>query len=124
VTDPTPEALRLTIIYSRSGIFGRQRGELQSGGYIATLKGFGEAGQGTTIDAALDELTEKLQEWVSDLDADADYAPLARAAERGERTLLRAVQQLLIDGSLRATLGEAAARTEPVLDQVDEPLAE
>jgi len=121
VTEPVPEALKLTITYSRSGYFGWQRGEVQHGGYTASLEGFGEAGQETTVDGALEDLASKLGDWVGDLDADADWAPLARAARSGDRPLLRAVQQLLIDGSLRTTLGEAAARIEPVLDQAEEP---
>lgn len=119
-----PQPLSLTITYSRSGYFGWQRGQPQQGGYTASLQGFGEVGQETTVDAALDDLARKLEDWVDDLDTDADYAPLARSARRGERPLLRVVQQLLLDGSLRATLKEAAARTESVLDQADEPLAE
>ena len=113
--------LRLTIVYSRSGFLGWERGDMRSGGYTACLGGFGEAGQDTTIEAAVDQLAERLRNWVADLDADADYAPLVRAGRLGHRTLLRAVQQLLIDGSLRATLREVARATEPVLDSADEP---
>jgi len=123
MSDPVPGALSMAIKYSRSRIFGWERGQPQPGGYTATLEGFGEAGHGTTIDGAVDDLSEKLEDWVADLDVDADFAPLARAGQLGQRTLLRAAQQLLIDGSLRRTLREAAARTEPVLDAMDEPVS-
>lgn len=68
-------ALRLTITYSRSGYPGWHRGELRHGGYTASVEGFGGAGQETTVDGALDELAEKLEDWADDLDADGDLRP-------------------------------------------------
>jgi len=92
---------------------------MRPGGYTVSLEGFWDAGLETTIDGALNELVAKLREWVEGLEADADYAS-AQASERGETSLLRAIEQLLVDGTLRATLGELAALAEPVLDEADE----
>ena len=112
-------ALIVSLTYSRSGLFGWHRGVMERGGYTATLDGFHDAGKETTVPLALDDLADKLSDWIESLDEVAGSMPHREQSERGESALSDAVRQLLREGQLRAELDRVAG--EATLDPDDDP---
>ena len=111
--------LIVSLTYSRSALFGWRRGVMKRGGYTATLDGFHDAGTETTVTLALDDLAEKLSDWIESLDEVAEPTPHWEPSKRAESALSDAVRQLLREGQLRAELDRVAG--EPTLDPDDDP---
>lgn len=120
MADPAA-SLPLRLTYSRSRHFGWQRGRPQRGGYTATVNGSPAFGEETSVEGALDHLCEELRAWIEVLDELAEAHPWHEPGDRGETEISPMVRRLLLEGSLRESLGAAAARLEPVLDAADEP---
>jgi hypothetical protein len=108
-------ALFVEVLYSRSGLFGEFFPK--RGGYVAGLRGAPEEGCGETPEAAVADLTEKLQALVATEDPEGRLVVPERSHE--DHPVLGEVARAVRCGTLHDDL--RAAASEPVLDPVDEP---
>jgi hypothetical protein len=81
------------------------------GGYYARIRGFGDQGEGRTVDQALERLAAALRDHVENWDAEVDDDAHARRTQEPE--LVRRVRRGLRSGQLLELL--RAGAQQPVL---------
>ena len=109
----TEPDLPLTVVYVPNRHFGWRRGAPELGGYRVAVEACNEAGEETTVAAALDDLAEKLEWWVEP----EWHDDRERWIEPDRGQVGEAVREALSDGTLRAGLEAIAGRSAPSRDE-------